>query len=177
MASRLPWPARSSLPRSRSSRGLRRSVSAWLEMARHGELRFVSGPRNAPYAVTIVQLSGQVIVELEERFWRETPTPLRGDAIREHVEQVRDELHRIGSPAALIGAAVLAVRLIPLLLSGGTLLADDPPSVWSIGLYTLTAAAWLVPPRFLVARVVLPLIRLYLRTGLLGGAGRANTPH
>lgn len=160
------------------TRGLRSQWprTRWLDLLRDAEIRVVSGPANAPYAATVLYLSGQVIVQLEERFWLDTPAPLREDAIRAHVEQVRSELRAMGSPAALAGPVVLAARGLATVASGipalvqwitaGTLAAA---TITPFGVVAL--AAWLVPRRWIV-RAIQPLIRAWFRR-LLSRSARA----
>lgn len=88
----------------------RRAWAAWSDLLRHHELRVVSGPPDAPYAATVVGLTGQVVVQVERRFWRETPGPLREAALRAHAAQVREEVGALGSLEDLVPWAVLGVR-------------------------------------------------------------------
>jgi hypothetical protein len=139
----------------------------WTDLLRNAEIRIVSGPADAPYAVTVLYLSGQVIVQLEERFWRETPGPLRDASIRAHVEQVRAAFQAMGSPAVLAGTVVRAVRGLWTAASGAPVLVQ-----WitqgTMAAATLTpfgvlaAAAWLVP-RPWIERAIRPLVRAWLR--------------
>jgi hypothetical protein len=129
-----------------------------------------------PYAVTVLYLSGQVIVQLDEEFWVDTPGPLREKAIRAHVEEVRAEFLALGSPAALVVPAVRVTRAALMLGSGSPAIVlgitQGLAAVTPIGALTvITAAVGLVPHSW-ITRAIRPLVELKLRR-LLSRMGRS----
>lgn len=119
-----------------------------------------------PYAVTVLYLSGQVIVQLEEGFWLDTPGPLREEALRAHLEQVRAEFLALGSPAEWVRAVVLSARLLTLGSGGSALVlgaTQGPAAVSPIGAAGVLAVAAGLVPRHWITRAIQPLVQWKLR--------------
>lgn len=129
------------------------------------------------YAVTVLGLSGDVVVQIDERFWLDTPAPERRAEIAAHIDDVRSEIGAMRSPAALIGAAVTGFRVMVTLASGSRPAADvwfdgwaSASSAGTLIALAAIAAAWVTPTNA-IARLAAPLVRWYLRRLLAARPG------
>lgn len=144
---------------------------AWWRMVRDKELRIVSAPApgDAVYAMTVVGLSGSVIVQLDRRLWLDTPRPLREARIEAHLEQVRTELHGLRRPGRILRLVALGARAAVLAAGAGAAWETwaAGPS-WGTAAVLAVSATGLIPGRWLAPlfrRAVALALRRLLRAG------------